>query len=58
VSNLVLSYMIKWFVASNKFLNLDKTNIMKYVTKSSSHSTFHIGYKEKCIEEITKLITT
>jgi hypothetical protein len=24
---------------------------MKYITKSSSHSTFHIGYKEKCIEE-------
>jgi hypothetical protein len=60
VSSLVLSYVIKWFAANNKVLNLDKTNIMKFIIKNSSHSTFHIGYKEKCIEETvnTKLITT
>ena len=53
MSNLVLSHMIKSFAANNtgKFLNLDKTNIMKFITKNSSHSTFHIGYKEKCIED-------
>jgi hypothetical protein len=51
VSNLVLFHKIKWFDANTKFLNLDITNTMKSITKNSSHSTFHIGYKEKCIEE-------
>ena len=37
--------MIKWFAANKLFLNL--TNIMKFVTKSSSHSTSGIGYKKK-----------
>jgi hypothetical protein len=43
--------MIKWFAANNLVLNLDKMNIMKFITKNSSHSTLHIGYKEKYIEE-------
>ena len=43
--------MIKWFAANNLGLNLDKTNIMKHVTKNSSHSTLYIGYKGKYIEE-------
>jgi hypothetical protein len=41
--------MIKWF-AANYVLNLNKTNIMKFVTKNSSHSTVIIGYKGKYIE--------
>jgi hypothetical protein len=49
--NLVLSQMIKWFAPNNLILNLDKMNIMKFITKNSSHSTLHIGYKEKYIEE-------
>jgi len=28
-------------------LNLDKKNIMKFITKNSSHSTLCIGYKVK-----------
>jgi len=51
VSNLVLSYIIKWFPANNLVLNLHKTNIMKFITKNSSHSALHTGYKEKYIEE-------
>jgi len=47
VSNLVLSHMIKWFVANNFVINFDKTNIMKFITKNSSHYTLHIDYKEK-----------
>ena len=43
--------MIKWFVVNNLVLNLDETNIMKFTTKNSSHSTLHIGYKEKYVEE-------
>jgi len=60
VSNLVFSHMIKCFVVNNLILELDKTNIIKFITKSSSHSTLHTGCKEKCIEETvnTKLITT
>jgi hypothetical protein len=51
VSNLVLSHMIKWLAANNLVLNIDKTSIMQFITKHSSHSTLHIGYKEKYTEE-------
>jgi hypothetical protein len=34
VSNLVLSRMVKWFAANNYVLNLNKTNIMKFITKN------------------------
>jgi len=43
--------VIKLFAANTLVLNLDKTNIMKFITKNSSHSTLHIGYKEKYIED-------
>jgi len=43
--------MIKWFVTNNLVLNLYKKNIMKFLTKNSSHFTLHIGYKEKYIKE-------
>jgi hypothetical protein len=50
-SDLVFSYMIICFTANKLVLNLDKSNIMKFITNNSSHSTLHIGYKEKYIEE-------
>ena len=43
--------MIKWFTASNLVVNLDKMNIMKFITKNSAHSTLHVGCKEKYIEK-------
>jgi len=43
--------MIKWLAANNLVLNLDVMNIMKFITKNSSHSTLLIGYKEKYVEE-------
>jgi len=43
--------MFKWFAAYNLILNLDKINIMKFITMNSSHPTLHIGYKEKYIKE-------
>jgi hypothetical protein len=49
--------MIKWFAANNLVLNLDKTNIMKFITKNSSHSTLHIGCKENYIEETVNTAT-
>ena len=50
VTNLVLSHLIKWFATNTLVLNLYKTSIMKFITRNSSHSTLHIGYKEKYLE--------
>jgi len=44
--------MIKWFAANKLVLNLDKPNIRKFVTKSSTHSALCIGYIEKYTEEM------
>jgi len=30
-------------------------NIMKFITRNSSHSTLHIGYKEKYVEETVNI---
>jgi rRNA maturation endonuclease Nob1 len=43
--------MIKWFAANNLVLNLHKTNIIKFITKNSAHSTLCIGCKEKYLDE-------
>jgi len=45
------SHTIKWFAVNILVLNFDKMNIMEFITKNSSHSTLHVGYKEKYIEE-------
>jgi hypothetical protein len=46
-----VSNMIKWFATDKLVLNVDDTNIMKFITKYSAHSTLYIGYKVKYIEE-------
>ena len=43
--------MVKRFAAKNLVLTSYKMNIMKFITKNSSHSTLHIAYKEKYIKE-------
>jgi hypothetical protein len=43
--------MTKRFVANNLVPDLNKTNMMKFITKNSPHSTLHIGYKGKYVEE-------
>ena len=43
--------MIKWFAANKLFLNLDKINIMNFITNNSSHCAPHVGHKVKDIEE-------
>jgi hypothetical protein len=43
--------MSKWFSANGLALNLDKTNIIKFITKSSPQRTLSIRYKERYIEE-------
>jgi hypothetical protein len=42
--------MIKLFAANNLVRNLEKTDLLKSITKNSSHSTLRIGFKEKCVE--------
>jgi len=51
LSNLVLSHMTRWCAADNLVVNLDKTNMMKFTTKNSSHSTLCVGYKEQLMQE-------
>ena len=51
LSNLVLCCMIKWSAASKFVRDLDKTNVLKFITNNSSHSALYIGYKMKYIEE-------
>jgi acetylglutamate kinase len=52
MSNLVLCHVTKLFAANKLVLNLDKTNIMKFITKNSSNSALHIRCKENFIEEM------
>jgi hypothetical protein len=51
-SNLVLSRMIEWFAANKFILNLERTNVMKFVTKNLPHCALTIGYKDKYKEEV------
>jgi hypothetical protein len=36
--------MSKWFSANKLSLNLDKTNIIKFITKNSPQYPLNIGY--------------
>ena len=47
VTNSVLSRLIKLFAANNLVINLDKTSIMKFITKNSSHSALYMVIKTK-----------
>jgi hypothetical protein len=43
--------MSKWFVANKLTLNLDKTNIITFITYNSQQFLISIGYEDKYIEE-------
>jgi len=47
--------MINWFAANKLFLNLNETNIMKFVTNNLPHSALLIGYEGKCIKEMVSI---
>jgi hypothetical protein len=51
MSNAVLSHMSKWFTPNKLVLNLDKTNIIKFIINISPQYDLKIGYNEKYIEE-------
>jgi hypothetical protein len=43
--------MSKWFSANKLSLTLDKTNVIKFVTKKLPQYPLNIGYNDKYIEE-------
>jgi hypothetical protein len=43
--------MSKWFAANKLSLNLDKTNLIKFITKNSPQYPLNIGYNDEHIEE-------
>jgi len=47
--------MIEWFSANMLVLNLEKTNIMKYVTINQPYCALMISHKDKYIEEVVNL---
>ena len=44
--------MIEWFAANKLILNLEKTNVMTFVTKNLPHCALTIGHKDKYIKEV------
>jgi len=54
-ANLVLARMIEWFSANKLVLNLEKTNIIKYVTNNLPYCALTIGHKDKYMEEVVNL---
>jgi hypothetical protein len=43
--------MSKWFTANKLALNLDKTNIIKFITNNSPKYALSTGYNGKYIQE-------
>jgi hypothetical protein len=43
--------MIEWFAANKLVLNLEKTNVMKFVVSNSPHCELTVGYKDQYIDE-------
>jgi hypothetical protein len=43
--------VIKWFAAKKLTVNVDKTNIIKFVTYNSPQFPISIGYQDKYIKE-------
>ena len=54
-AKIVLAHTIERFKANNLFLNLEETNILKFVTNNLPHSALNNGHKDKDIEEAVNL---
>ena len=54
-ANQVLACLIEWFSANTLVLNLEKTNIIKFVTINQPHCALTISCKDKYIEETVNL---
>jgi hypothetical protein len=44
--------MNEWFPGKKQLLNLNKTNVIKFITKNSPQYPLNIEYNEKYIEEV------
>jgi hypothetical protein len=51
----IFSQMSKWFTAKKISLNLDKTNVIIFITMNSPHYPLNIGYNDKYIEEAVNI---
>jgi hypothetical protein len=51
LSNPVVSLMSKWFTVNKPALNLDETNIIKFIMYNSPQFLISIGYEDKYIKE-------
>jgi hypothetical protein len=51
VSNTVLSHIRKSFTSNKLVLNLDKMNIIKFITNKSPQYGLNIGYDKKYTDE-------
>jgi hypothetical protein len=51
LANRVVSHTSKWFAANKLTLNLDKTNVIKFLTNNLPQCPLSIGYNDKYIEE-------
>jgi hypothetical protein len=47
--------MSKWFAANRLALNIDETNIIKFVANNSPQLALNIGYNGKNIEELVNM---
>jgi len=54
-ANQVLAHIIELFSANKLVLNLDKTNITKFVTINQPYRVLTLNYKDKCIQEAVNL---
>ena len=54
-ANLVLARLIEWFSANMLVSNLEKTNIMEFITINLSYCALTIGHKEKYIDAAVHL---
>ena len=54
-ANLILARMIEWFSASRLVSNLEKTNVLKFVTNNLPYCAMTIGHKDKYIQEAVHL---
>jgi len=47
--------MYDWFSTNKLVLNLEKTNIMKFITINQPYCALTVSYRDKCIEEAVNL---
>jgi hypothetical protein len=53
--NLVIIHIVNWFQATPLILNIDKTNIVIFTTKSGTSLSSSFEYANKLLTEVPKL---